>query len=108
MIKIHIPGYSLPHRLDRVNRPGGGVALLISEHLYSRRRRDLESADLELVLVEVTLNKAKFLCGVGYRPPDNSAEAVNNFFIDLQADNRQNQVGTIHCFVSHGRFQRTY
>lgn len=82
--QIHIPGYSLPHRLDRVNRPGGGVALFISEHLYSRRRRDLESADLELVLVEVTLNKAKFLCGVGYRPPDNSAEAVNNFFIDLQ------------------------
>ena len=63
---------------------GGGVALYVAEHLLYTRRLDLESGNLEFLWVEITANKTKVLCGVCYRPPNQSAEIVKEFLNSLQ------------------------
>jgi len=68
---INIPGYSTIHRKDRQGKTGGGVAILISDTLPSKRRVDLETCDSnwEDVWVEVTVAGNKVLVSCVYRPP---------------------------------------
>ena len=71
-----VPGYKLEQK-DR-NLHGGGVAAFIRSDIPARRRKDLESQNLENITLEVTLNKTNqcFLCV--YRPPDFPGELLGN------------------------------
>ena len=48
------------------------------------RRLDLESTFTECLWAEIVVNRYKFLCGICYRPPNQSAEEVAEFFESLQ------------------------
>lgn len=79
---LFIPGFSPMFRLDRSDgRRAGGVALYTSSIFASKRRKDLEHSDFELLFVEVKINSLTFVCGVCYRPP-NYNSAVNIALLD--------------------------
>ena len=59
----YISGYCPIVRKDRRNMRGGVVALYETQSLAVKRRNDL---------VEIKLHKLTMLCGVCYRPPNNS------------------------------------
>ncbi len=70
--------YSVVRR-DR-NRQGGGVMIITSNKLPTKRRCDLESSTLEILWVEITLYPKFVLLGLLYRPPsskDNFEELHN-------------------------------
>ena len=52
-----ISNFSRPYRKDRIDRPGGGVAIYIRHGLHSILRSDLISCDIEAVCVEIILIK---------------------------------------------------
>ena len=81
---ILIPGYNMPLRKDRTTSRGGGVALYVANYLHAIRRFDFESAFIECLWAEIAVNRYKFLCGVCYRPPNQSAEVLAEFFGCLQ------------------------
>ena len=77
-----IDGYN-SHRRDRVNRRGGGILVYVRDTLKVRRRPDLESKEIECVVVEMTAcsgNTYIFFCC--YRPPDQPTDV---FFDTLSA-----------------------
>ena len=61
--QLMILGYNIPLRKDRVCSRGGGVAMYIADYLPYVRKYEFDSG-LELLWVEVILNKFKILCGV--------------------------------------------
>ena len=81
---ILIPGYNTPLRKDRMTSRGGGVALYVANYLQAIRRFDFESASMECLWAEIAVNRFKFLCGVCYRPPNQSAEELAEFLRGLQ------------------------
>jgi hypothetical protein len=80
---ILIPGYNTPLRKDRTTSRGGGVALYVANYLQAIRRFDLNQL-LRSLWAEIAVNRYKFLCGVCYRPPNQSAEELAEFFGCLQ------------------------
>ena len=62
----------------RGDRQGGGVSLLIQDHIPYKIRSDLSSMcnELECIFVEATISK-KVLIGVIYRPPGRSIDDFN-------------------------------
>ena len=62
----------------------GGVALYVGEHLHAVRRLDFESNANELLWAEIKVDCFKLLCGVCYRPPNQSAESIDEFFTCFQ------------------------
>lgn len=66
--------FAEPHRLDRPDRIGGGVAVYVHESLTSKRRHDLEIAHLEAIWVEVKIKSRTILVGGFYRPPNSNRE----------------------------------
>ena len=65
-----ISNFSRPYRRDRIDRPGGGVAIYIRHGLHSVLRSDLINGNIEAISVEIRLKNHKLLlCGV-YRPPN--------------------------------------
>ena len=82
---IVIPGYSYPMRKDRFGKRGGGVAIYVKDHIAVKRRVEFEySAGLELLWVQCNVDNFSFLCGVCYRPPNQSAIEEKAFFESLQ------------------------
>jgi len=79
---INIDSYQF-FRKDR-NRHGGGVALLLNEHLPCRHRKDLEIDGLELLWVEILFRNKYLLCGVCYRPPGMNQNQVTDFLSKLK------------------------
>ena len=71
------------YRKDRT-RLGGGVAILCQSTYPSQRRPDLESADTEMVWVEVRLNNYKFLICACYRPPGQCAAKRDQFLTSIE------------------------
>ena len=90
--EINIPNYTI-HRKDR-NRNGGGVAIYIHNNLTATRRLDLEVPNLEIVWVEIKVDKHKILVGSCYRPPGQRVALVDEFLellsssLDKVQDNR--------------------
>ena len=84
--EIDFPGYTW-YRKDR-NRNGGGVAILCQTSIPSKRRQDLESANAEMVWVEININNLKFIIGTCYRPPGQSAYERDQFlsYIETSVD----------------------
>ena len=68
----------MPYRKDR-NRNGGGVMIFVKEDLPSKLlSKHTFHADIEALIVEINLRKAKFLLVGGYRPSSQS----HNYFFD--------------------------
>ena len=70
--KILIPGYELFHQ-DRIDKRGGGVAILISKKLRCRVRSDLSSKlkESEYITVDIALKNGNHcLVSSMYRPPN--------------------------------------
>ena len=64
-------------RRDR-NRHGGGVMMLVRDHIPVTRRLDLET-DCEILWLQLAARGCEaFLFGVYYRPPGNSVEALEH------------------------------
>ena len=74
-----LDGYHDPVRRDRIGRPGGGVLAWVSQHLTYKRMLNLESADIELMAVEVRSQNNKVLFLVVYRTNEQL-----NFWENLQ------------------------
>ena len=79
---ILLPGYDFYH-IDRSNKKGGGIGILVSKHLKHKHRPDLESACsfLENITIELELkNKHSVICTLRYRPPNaNACEFIEKF-----------------------------
>lgn len=76
--ELHIPNFNPPFRLDRINRPGGGVAIYTRNTIHAIERQDLTQQDLEALWVEVRVSQRKLLIGGIYRPPDaNNTQWLN-------------------------------
>ena len=76
--ELVINNYEIPYRLDRTNH-GGGLLAYIAKGIMSCRRPDLENKEDEVIWFEVTLNSAKFLVSVVYRPPNTPQSFWNRF-----------------------------
>ena len=53
----------------------GGICVYVRENIYSCRRNDIESPNIECVWVEMMVHNRKQLLGTFYKPP-NSPNAV--------------------------------
>ena len=74
---VEINGYKLvsKHRVDRI---GGGVAILLKRELRSRCRDDLcvETQHLEHLIVELKTDNRNILLVSGYRPPNTNVKTM--------------------------------
>ena len=74
-----IPGYTFVKR-NRDNGKGGGVAVYIKEGISFQRRCDLETGNIECIIIEICVTKSKnFLVATFYRPPDTSKYLSKTF-----------------------------
>ncbi|CAG2184386.1 unnamed protein product [Mytilus edulis] len=70
---IKIDNYNT-YRRDRADGFGyGGVAIYVSDRLYSMRRQELEIQGLEFLCIEVKTKDKSILVSVCYRPPNVTA-----------------------------------
>ena len=79
---MHIPNYSI-EREDRKCKKGGGIVVYISVDISFKRRYDLESGCIESIWIEITNNRAKYLIGFIYRPPNCGQEWIDHFSSEL-------------------------
>ncbi|KAI8493036.1 hypothetical protein Bbelb_290400 [Branchiostoma belcheri] len=71
---INIAGYSTMFRKDRNGQVGGGVAILVNDHIVCKRRPDLEttSSQWQDIWLETRTAGQKLLIACVYRPPSTS------------------------------------
>ena len=81
---IEIPGYKEPFRKDRSDRRGGGVCAYVTDNIVTTRLKDLEPPDIDLLWFELSLQNKTVILGVGYRPPGQSTEEVDQFLDQYQ------------------------
>ena len=72
---IAIEGFNL-FRKDR-KKGAGGVAFYVRDDLLASRLDDLDIVGLESLWIQVRVNSKKFVFGVCYRPPNQSAEEID-------------------------------
>ncbi|CAG2244881.1 unnamed protein product [Mytilus edulis] len=76
---IKIDNYNT-YRRDRADGFGyGGVAIYVSDRLYSMRRQELEIQGLEFLCIEVKTKDKSILVSVCYRPPNVTANERKKF-----------------------------
>lgn len=89
---------AIPHfqifRRDR-DRHGGGVAFYCHESLHVRRRKDLESDNLELIWIEVQAPGSTSVLGCGYRPPSKPMDYWVSFANCIERAMEGRQASTI-------------
>ena len=68
--ELMLDNFNVPFRFDRQDRAGGGVIVYTKDHLYCKRRNDLEIQGIECVWLEITEKNEKYLIGTFYRPPN--------------------------------------
>ena len=66
------------YRRDRGRDAYGGICVYVKNELYSRRRNDLEVADVECVWLEIHNHNRKVLIGTFYRPPNSTHATLNS------------------------------
>ena len=69
-----IDSYNNAIRKDRNINNGGGLIIYIKNNTCYKQRPDLESDNLENILVEIRSLKNKYLIGLFYRPPNASVD----------------------------------
>ena len=73
---LQVDGYRLEQR-DR-NEFGGGIVAFVRSDISIRRRKELEMAQTESVLLEVKINDSKWAILCVYRPPSQSNETFSH------------------------------
>lgn len=73
-----LDNYAQPFRKDR-NCMGGGILVYCNDNLYSKRRADLESPNLETIWIEIQLKGMILLICAVYRPPNTKDSFWENF-----------------------------
>ena len=68
--ELMLNNFNIPFRHDRQDRAGGGVIVYTKDHLYCKRRHDLEIHGIECVWFEIIEKSQKYLIGTFYRPPN--------------------------------------
>ena len=100
---IHIPGYDFYH-IDRSNKKGGGVGILVSNKLRHKHRPDLEcsSTILENITIEIALRNNSFvLCSAMYRPPNTSAHDFIDDFSRIVCNLKKHKNHTLVVGLDH-------
>ena len=98
---VDIPGYST-YRKDRQNKKGGGVAVLVSDHLSSRPRYDLTlGEECESMIVEVKLGSNQALVCSAYRPPNTNCKQFVKEFQDNVKALRNYKNSTLVIGIDH-------
>ena len=49
-----------------------------------KQRKDLEIPGFEILWIKFRLKQHDFLCGAGYRPPDNDRSSISIFYNNFQ------------------------
>ena len=82
---LRIENYTF-YRKDRNNgnSRGGGVGFFIADNLHCKVRLDLSPNNAELLWLEIKTNQKRILIGVCYRPPGQSRDDQNSFFLSLE------------------------
>jgi exonuclease III len=100
-----IDGYTSVSK-HRQNKSGGGVMLLIKNHIPYTVREDLSIFDEKIECIFVEIEKHVFqtekniLVGLLYRPPDTNVDKFNRIFSDLLS-----KIGTKnYCFYMLGDY----
>ena len=76
---MHIPGYQLICN-NRINQKGGGVGIVISNHLKFCERKDLTKNTnvTENCFIEILSSKGNIIVGSLYRPPNTIEEQFHD------------------------------
>ena len=86
--ELAIPNYCEPIRRDR-NRHGGGIAVYVRHGIAFKRRKDLESNEIESVCIEILKQPCPILCTLLYKPPNEPSESwitLKEYLEDLISD----------------------
>ena len=79
--QFFIDGYTFPvFQRDR-NKHGGGLIVFTKKDLITKRKKEFESTDLEVIWLELTVSKRKWIIFSVYRPPGSGN--LTNFFSEL-------------------------
>ena len=78
--QFYVEGYNFPpYRRDR-NSNGGGLMVFAKKDLITRRIKELESTEIEIISLELTVSKLKWIIFSVYRPPKTNFQT---FFSEL-------------------------
>ena len=82
---LRVENYTF-YRKDRNNgnSRGGGVGFFITDNLNCNVRLDLSPNNAELLWLEIKTDQKRILVGVCYRPPGQSRDDQNSFFLSLE------------------------
>ena len=82
--EIKIENYTL-YRRDQDSDCGyGGVCIYVSNSLKSKRNLTYQSDGIELIWIEIQIEKLNILIGSCYRPPNQPADEKHIFLTKLQ------------------------
>lgn len=74
-----LSGYNFESRI-RNSGKGGGVAVYVKENISYIRRKDLESENIENIVIEIIIKESKnVLIATHYRPPNSSKHLCKDF-----------------------------
>ena len=78
--QFYVEGYNFPpYRRDR-NSNGGGLMVFAKKDLITRRIKELKSTKIEIISLELTVSKRKWIIFSVYRPPKTN---IQTFFSEL-------------------------
>ena len=102
-----IPNFKTPFRLD-VSQNKGGLLVYVKNGIPSRQLSNSSLPnDIQIIIVEIRLNKTKWLALLIYRSPSQNLEYfLNNlsFLLDFYSDyNNCIIMGDFNCEPSHPR-----
>ena len=92
--EVTFHSFSPPERKDRHTDRHGNVILYVKEGINYRRRRDLETGNIECIWIEITNRNKHVLFGVFYRTPNADSEYVSliETSINLAIDTGHNDI----------------
>ena len=74
---ISLKVYNL-YRRDRVGDNHGGICEYAKQNVHSRRRQDIELANIECQWIEVSTHNKKIILGTFYRPPNSTQDVLTS------------------------------
>ena len=82
---LRVENYTFyPKDRNNGNSRGGGVGFFITDNLSCNVCLDLSPNNAELLWLEIKTNQKRILVGVCYRPPGQSRDDQNLFFLSLE------------------------
>ena len=79
--QVFIDGYTFPANRRDKNKHGGGLIVFTKKDLITKCKKEFESTDLEVICLELTISKRKWIIFSVYRPPGSGNLA--NFFSEF-------------------------